>query len=305
MGFSRLDMVDEVGDGLFGAVGSNLTGLIILAEQLNVNRVFSYSDYGEEEAVHGGGGGGFDLECVVCLCGFRNGEQVRRLGCRHLFHKVCLDGWFDQVNWSCPLCRFPLVSDEHVAAIESTTGALEVAYKQAFGKAVSLFEQQLVDYAGAFNNFGCHGGLPSQAFEYIKYNGGLDTEEAYPYTTIDGVCKYTFENVGVKVFDSVNITQNEDEDHEDDDDEDDNEDDFEFVVVGKDSDFSPVLADKIFDNGQIRPVFLIFNRALLFADGAESDFKPNDNPPCSSSFKDELEGIRTEFLVMQTEICNI
>ncbi|KAJ4952631.1 hypothetical protein NE237_029463 [Protea cynaroides] len=85
--------------------------------------------------------------------------------------------------------------------------ALEAAYKQAFGKAVSLFEQQLVDCAGAFNNFGCHGGLPSQAFEYIKYNGGLDTEKAYPYTTIDGFCKYTYENIGVKVFDSVNITQ--------------------------------------------------------------------------------------------------
>ncbi|XP_043705949.1 pro-cathepsin H-like isoform X2 [Telopea speciosissima] len=89
----------------------------------------------------------------------------------------------------------------------STTGALEAAYTQAFGKSISLSEQQLVDCAGSFNNFGCRGGLPSQAFEYIKYNGGLDTEEAYPYTAADGVCKYTSENVGVKVFDSVNITQ--------------------------------------------------------------------------------------------------
>ncbi|KAJ4841883.1 hypothetical protein Tsubulata_015445 [Turnera subulata] len=88
----------------------------------------------------------------------------------------------------------------------STTGALEAAYHQAFGKGISLSEQQLVDCAQAFNNFGCHGGLPSQAFEYIKYNGGLDTEEAYPYTGVDGVCKFSSENVGVQVLDSVNIT---------------------------------------------------------------------------------------------------
>ncbi|KAL6507140.1 hypothetical protein OROHE_022039 [Orobanche hederae] len=88
----------------------------------------------------------------------------------------------------------------------STTGALEAAYAQAFGKGISLSEQQLVDCAGTFNNFGCNGGLPSQAFEYIKYNGGLETEDAYPYTGKDGVCKYSSENVGVQVLDSVNIT---------------------------------------------------------------------------------------------------
>ncbi|XP_027330004.1 thiol protease aleurain-like isoform X2 [Abrus precatorius] len=88
----------------------------------------------------------------------------------------------------------------------STTGALEAAYAQAFGKNISLSEQQLVDCAGAFNNFGCNGGLPSQAFEYIKYNGGLETEDAYPYTGKDGVCKFAGENVAAQVIDSVNIT---------------------------------------------------------------------------------------------------
>lgn len=89
----------------------------------------------------------------------------------------------------------------------STTGALEAAYAQAFGKGISLSEQQLVDCAGAFDNHGCNGGLPSHAFEYIKYNGGLETEESYPYTAKDGICKFKPQNVAVKVIDSVNITE--------------------------------------------------------------------------------------------------
>ncbi|URE07172.1 cysteine-type peptidase [Musa troglodytarum] len=89
----------------------------------------------------------------------------------------------------------------------NTTGALEAAYAQVTGKNISLSEQQLVDCAYAFNNFGCNGGLPSQAFEYIKYNGGIDTEESYPYSAMNGVRSFKPEDVGVKVVGSVNITK--------------------------------------------------------------------------------------------------
>ncbi|KAI3814446.1 hypothetical protein L1987_14086 [Smallanthus sonchifolius] len=89
----------------------------------------------------------------------------------------------------------------------STTGALEAAYAQAYGKKVSLSEQQLVDCAGDFNNSGCKGGLPSHAYEYILYNGGLDFEEAYPYTAKPGLCKYSPDKAAVQVVNVVNITQ--------------------------------------------------------------------------------------------------
>ena len=46
----------------------------------------------------------------------------------------------------------------------------------------------MVDCAGAFENYGCNGGLPSQAFEYIAYNGGIEGEDDYPYTAVDGTC---------------------------------------------------------------------------------------------------------------------
>ncbi len=64
----------------------------------------------------------------------------------------------------------------------STTGCLESHWSLKTGQAPPLLsEQQLVDCAGNFNNFGCNGGLPAQAFEYIRYNGGLNSESSYPY----------------------------------------------------------------------------------------------------------------------------
>ncbi|NXX50997.1 CATH protein, partial [Tricholaema leucomelas] len=116
----------------------------------------------------------------------------------------------------------------------STTGCLESAIAIATGKLLSLAEQQLVDCAQAFNNHGCSGGLPSQAFEYILYNKGLMGEDSYPYrakvwpphtfcscragsraasnsmsflSVQNGTCKFQPEKAIAFVKDVVNITQ--------------------------------------------------------------------------------------------------
>lgn len=90
----------------------------MLAEQLNLNRVCSYelaASAAEDVAGGGGSGSDSDPECVVCLNRLGEGDRVRKLAaCRHVFHKECLDGWLHHMNFSCPLCRKPLVADERV-----------------------------------------------------------------------------------------------------------------------------------------------------------------------------------------------
>lgn len=93
----------------------------------------------------------------------------------------------------------------------STTGCLESHHAIKTQQLISLSEQQLVDCAGAFNNHGCHGGLPSQAFEYIRYAGGLESEKDYPYRGHDELCRFNKSLVAATVSSQVNITEKDED----------------------------------------------------------------------------------------------
>ncbi|KAF7148920.1 hypothetical protein RHSIM_Rhsim03G0215800 [Rhododendron simsii] len=58
-------------------------------------------------------GGGDSSTCAVCLKCMSEGDEVRELGnCCHVFHKECLDGWIDQGQLTCPLCRSKLLPSD-------------------------------------------------------------------------------------------------------------------------------------------------------------------------------------------------
>lgn len=93
----------------------------------------------------------------------------------------------------------------------STSGTLEAHYCITHNKDCTrwkgLAEQQLVDCAGDFNNHGCSGGLPSQAFEYLHYNGGMALEESYKYKAKDGIChEIDRRDIGARVRGVHNIS---------------------------------------------------------------------------------------------------
>ncbi|CAH3193729.1 unnamed protein product [Porites evermanni] len=106
-----------------------------------------------------------------------------------------------------PPCK---VDHTHASDIKSwhfrCTGSLEGQHFKKTGKLVSLSEQNLVDCSEKFGNYGCEGGLMTNAFRYIKANKGIDTEKSYPYVAEDEKCRFNASSVGADDTGYVNIT---------------------------------------------------------------------------------------------------
>lgn len=115
-GLFRSSHVDTVfDDGLLSFLGSGLAGLVLVSEQRHHDRTLVSSSQKSED-------------CVVCLCGLREGDSMRALPCRHVFHKHCFDEWVDRLNFTCPLCRSAVIPEERVQMTGRRVGADMVAW---------------------------------------------------------------------------------------------------------------------------------------------------------------------------------
>uniref|UniRef100_A0A914DVZ9 Cathepsin L-like n=1 Tax=Acrobeloides nanus TaxID=290746 RepID=A0A914DVZ9_9BILA len=93
----------------------------------------------------------------------------------------------------------------------STTGALEGQHKRATGQLVSISEQNLVDCSEKYGNHGCQGGWMDYAFQYIKENHGVDTENSYPYLAMQDECKFNPSEIGADDTGFVDLPQGDEE----------------------------------------------------------------------------------------------
>ncbi|XP_073282565.1 uncharacterized protein [Primulina huaijiensis] len=101
----HFDRPDDHHHQVYDVVGSGLANLILLCEQLSMNRESSFPVQPDD----------VDSDCVVCLNRLGDeGDYVRKLACGHMFHKDCFAGWLDQLNFNCPICRQPLAQDDRL-----------------------------------------------------------------------------------------------------------------------------------------------------------------------------------------------
>ncbi|KAJ4753744.1 E3 ubiquitin-protein ligase arkadia [Rhynchospora pubera] len=59
--------------------------------------------------------------CVFCLSDVSDGEEIRELRCRHIFHRACLDTWLEHRWATCPICRDCLLPTEEKASSAAVT----------------------------------------------------------------------------------------------------------------------------------------------------------------------------------------
>ncbi|XP_057643715.1 cathepsin M-like [Chionomys nivalis] len=91
----------------------------------------------------------------------------------------------------------------------SVAGAIEGQMFRKTGKLIPLSVQNLVDCSRPQGNRGCFRGNTFLALQYVKENGGLESEATYPYEEKEGPCRYSLENSTASITGLVLVPKSE------------------------------------------------------------------------------------------------
>ncbi|CAJ2640321.1 unnamed protein product [Trifolium pratense] len=84
-----------------------------------------------------------ELECVICLSGFENGEMGRCLPkCGHGFHVECIDMWLNSHS-NCPICRASIVVFENDSSsnVDDSSSFVEIVIDESSSSEIREGEQ--------------------------------------------------------------------------------------------------------------------------------------------------------------------
>nr|CAI5868954.1 unnamed protein product [Callosobruchus analis] len=84
-------------------------------------------------------------------------------------------------------------------------GALEAHHYRKTGQLPDVSVQNLIDCTLPYGNSGCNGGLMTPAYEYVRDNDGVDSEQSYPFEERTGECRFKREDVVVTCSGYVEI----------------------------------------------------------------------------------------------------
>eukprot|EP00798_Chlamydomonas_sp_ICE-L_P015686 gene15686-21793_t len=85
-------------------------------------------------------------QCTICLIEYEEGDPIRQLPCKHMFHKLCIDVWMQRRS-TCPMCRTSLLPEsegelprvaQQDSRVEARTRAPELELAPGAPEAVGL-----------------------------------------------------------------------------------------------------------------------------------------------------------------------
>ena len=71
---------------------------IISKEDLNNYKINIFNNIDKKKCI-------FSENCSICYTDFQKNDFVRIMGCKHIYHKDCIDQWLLRYENTCPICK--------------------------------------------------------------------------------------------------------------------------------------------------------------------------------------------------------